>query len=244
MKKSISADGTPHFFLGENDRCPHLDECGLCNIITEMGEEYLCDICREHPRFYNFTNVSEVGIGMSCPEAARVILSSGDYTEFYEIGCVDAVGSVSFDGVGERGAVYEILSNESLEYSNRLREIYKKYSVPPREDAFYLEQLDSLEYLNGEHKAMFMNYSASRRSSENDIHYERFLGYLIYRHCTEAYDIEDFSARLGFCLFCERLLASLAFSCGAKSLEGISHLASIISEELEYSEENTFALTY
>ena len=80
---SIENGDTPHFALKENDRCPHLDERGLCKIIINMGEGYLCDICREHPRFYNFTNYGkEVGIGMSCPEACRIILNSDDYDEF------------------------------------------------------------------------------------------------------------------------------------------------------------------
>ena len=64
----------------------------------------------------------------------------------------------------------------------------------------------------------------------------------IYRQGTEAFDIDDCCDRLGFCLFCERLFASLICSEGAKSLREITTLASIISEEIEYSEENTFAL--
>ena len=65
---------------------------------------------------------------------------------------------------------------------------------------------------------------------------------MIYRHCTEAVDIEDFCARLGFCLFCEQLLTSLALSESARTFQEIAHLASIISEEIEYSDDNTSAL--
>jgi hypothetical protein len=68
------------------------------------------------------------------------------------------------------------------------------------------------------------------------------LAYLIYRHSTEAIDLEDFCARLSFCLFCERLLASLICSEGEKTKEEIEALSVIISEELEYSEENTYTL--
>ena len=52
IRKSIDTTGeSPCFRLGEGERCPHLDDCGLCNIITHVGEAYLCHICREHPRF-------------------------------------------------------------------------------------------------------------------------------------------------------------------------------------------------
>ena len=98
--------------------------------------------------------------------------------------------------------------------------------------------------MNGRHKNLFMNYSSARRPVGVDQYLERFLAYLIYRHCAEAFDAEDFALRLSFCLFCERLAASLIASEEATSFGEIVKLTSIISEELEYSEENTEALTY
>ena len=44
----------PSFRLGENERCSLLDENNLCRIITNMGEDCLCDICHMHPRFVNY----------------------------------------------------------------------------------------------------------------------------------------------------------------------------------------------
>ena len=62
--------------------------------------------------------------------------------------------------------------------------------------------------------------------------------------CTEAFDLEDFRLRLGFCLFCERLFASLICAEGVDPFYDIAALASVISEEIEYSDENTTALIY
>ena len=79
--KTVDCTDVPHFRLSSGDRCPHLDEQGLCRIITNVGEDYLCDICREHPRFYNDTAKGKaVGLGLSCEEAARIILSSDGLT--------------------------------------------------------------------------------------------------------------------------------------------------------------------
>ena len=242
---SISMGGTPHFRLGKGDRCPHLDDCGLCKIILNLGEDYLCDICREHPRFYNFTDVAEVGIGMSCPEAARLILHSPDYAMIEGVGEVDVQpDGVDFDGRAERSEIYAILQDTAFDYQTRLEHIYRKYAISVDEDAKQLEILASLEYLDADHKALFMKYSSKRRPVGKDAYLERFLAYFIYRHCSEAFDAEDFSDRLAFCLFCERLLASLICSESAKTLEEIAVLASIISEEIEYSDDNTAALTY
>ena len=243
IKNSISLEDTPHFRLGEGERCPHLDECGLCKIILSMGEDYLSDICREHPRFYNFTNVAEVGVGMSCPEAARLILSSPDFAKTEEVGTVaDFTDDVPFDGCAARGEVYAIL--EDNDYLTALDKIYREYSIDVGDDSRWLKILDSLEYLDADHKSMFLQYSSVLRPEEKEKaeYLKRFLAYFIYRHCTESINEEDFAAHLSFCLFCERLFASLICTQNAETLQDVATLASIISEEIEYSEENTWAL--
>lgn len=243
IKESISMDDTPHFRLCAGERCPHLDERGLCKIILGLGEDYLCDICREHPRFYNFTKVAEVGLGMSCPEAARLILASPDFAQTEEVGEVaDITDDVPFDGCAARADLYAILENN--DYASALDTIYHAYSIDAGEDEHWLEILDSLEYLDADHKELFLRYSSARRpeSGTTDEYQKRFLAYFIYRHCTEAFSGEDFCTRLSFCLFCERLFASLICAQGAQSLQEVATLACILSEEIEYSEENTWAL--
>ena len=243
IRDSISMKDTPHFRLCEGDRCPHLDERGLCKIILNVGEDYLCDICREHPRFYNFTSVAEVGVGMSCPEAARLVLSSPDFAVFEEVGEVATVtDDVPFDGCAARAAVYAIL--EENDYTSALDKIYCTYSIDVGEDDRWLNILGSLEYLDADRKGLFLQYSSALRpgGQEKAEYLKRFLAYLVYRHCTEAIDREDFCIRLAFCLFCERLFASLICLQKAETLQEIAALASLISEEIEYSEENTWAL--
>ena len=245
VKDSISMDGTPHFSLKEGDRCPHLDERGLCKIICHLGEGYLCDICREHPRFYNYTEVAEVGIGMSCPEAARVILSAADYMTFEEIGKVDGEAEdLPFDGRAERQRVYELLGDSGLSYQERIDQICALYEIEKGEDAVWQEQLSQLEYLDEGHKALFLQYSSAFCPNIYEAYLERFLAYLVFRHCTEAIDREDFSVRLRFCLFLEALLTSLLYTQKAETPEEIEYLARVISEEIEYSEDNTFTLIY
>lgn len=76
LKENISFGEPSCFILGENDRCPFLNNHNLCDIITKLGESALCQICTDHPRYYEwFGNIKEGGIGMSCEEAARIILT-------------------------------------------------------------------------------------------------------------------------------------------------------------------------
>ena len=72
----ISDDGSRCFKLTDNERCPFLNENNLCEIIIESGENSLCDICNDHPRFHNcFGDLRETGVGLSCIKAAETILN-------------------------------------------------------------------------------------------------------------------------------------------------------------------------
>ena len=72
-----STDGTPHFVLDERERCPFLNDRNLCDIIIKLGEHRLCGICADHPRFRNeLPDRVEVGLGLCCEEAARLLLGS------------------------------------------------------------------------------------------------------------------------------------------------------------------------
>ena len=72
----ISADESAHIVLTEDERCPFLRQDGLCGMILSHGEDMLCDICRDHPRFRNYwTDRVELGLGLVCESAGRLILS-------------------------------------------------------------------------------------------------------------------------------------------------------------------------
>lgn len=74
LRANISDDNC---FILQNDRCPFLNEQNLCDILLHCGETALCDICRMHPRYFNwFSDRKEGGIGLSCEEAARLILTT------------------------------------------------------------------------------------------------------------------------------------------------------------------------
>lgn len=54
LSANIATDGTPHFKLTKDERCPFLNQQNLCDIILNLGEESLCQICTDHPRFRSF----------------------------------------------------------------------------------------------------------------------------------------------------------------------------------------------
>lgn len=61
----------------EDGRCPMWRTDGLCRIQAELGEQALCTTCREFPRLtHDYGDFRELGLELSCPEAALYILAS------------------------------------------------------------------------------------------------------------------------------------------------------------------------
>lgn len=60
----------------ENSCCPMWRADGLCRIQAELGEGALCQVCSDFPRLtHDYGDFVERQLELSCPEAARLILS-------------------------------------------------------------------------------------------------------------------------------------------------------------------------
>ena len=58
-------------------RCPMWRTDGLCRIQAERGHDALCTVCQQFPRLrHDYGDFVELGLELSCPEAARIILES------------------------------------------------------------------------------------------------------------------------------------------------------------------------
>lgn len=70
-------DGWASMAITEDRRCPMWRDDGLCRIQAELDHGSLCATCREFPRLrHDYGTFVELGLSMSCPEAARLILST------------------------------------------------------------------------------------------------------------------------------------------------------------------------
>ena len=87
LRENILSSHGVHAFILQNDRCPFLDGDFLCRVQKELGEEGLCEICREHPRFYqSYCDVEEAGLAFACEGVAEMLLSKQKPTVFCETG--------------------------------------------------------------------------------------------------------------------------------------------------------------
>lgn len=61
--------------LKKDKRCPFLDEKNYCVIHSNLGEDYLSNVCTCFPRVTNkIDETYEMSLDVACPEAARLIL--------------------------------------------------------------------------------------------------------------------------------------------------------------------------
>lgn len=127
LRESIVVDDGDKIFKLKGNNCTFLNENKLCDIFTEIGEEGLCTVCKEFPRVTEeFGGLREIGLSLSCPEAARLILNNPDKIEF-EINEVEeeAPSYNEIDGLTYlmlmkgRGVVFNILQQRKLPFEER-----------------------------------------------------------------------------------------------------------------------------
>lgn len=124
-----SENGQPHFVLDEKNNCPFLNKNKLCDIYINLGEQHLCQICKDHPRFYEwFDGIKEAGVGLCCEEAARIILSQNKPFKTYELDIpfekCDGYDDEIYDYLLNcRTKIIEYIDKDSIDLSDKIRSI-------------------------------------------------------------------------------------------------------------------------
>ena len=93
LRSVLADDGDGAYMQIENGRCPMWRDDGLCRIQAELDHDALCHVCRTFPRLrHDYGDFVELGLELSCPEAARLIL-----TESADMLCQELPGSEEVD---------------------------------------------------------------------------------------------------------------------------------------------------
>ena len=260
LRKNIEiTDGCASFRLDEHERCPFLNRRNLCDIYLTLGENALCQICRDHPRFRNFfSDRTEVGLGLCCESAARLLLCAE--TPFSLIQIADdgetqtpTPEEAAFFAFRER--VFLSAQDRNLPPEQRLQTILDTVGAhlpqksPAAWAAFYaaLERLDhgwdaALETLCTLPPDAF----AAPFMKEAELFFENLLCCFLYRHLAGALDDGNLSVHAAFCVHGVQFLWALYRAC-AKEHAGFDvdlalNLVRQYATEIEYSAENLEAV--
>ena len=95
----LTEDMEHSFRLVEHGRCPFLNDRNLCDLCIELGEEALCEVCTEYPRFsLEYGDVLQKTLSLSCEEVGRILFSKEEPVSFVE----RSLGECEeLEGVGE-----------------------------------------------------------------------------------------------------------------------------------------------
>ncbi len=245
----------PHFILGAGDRCPFLNDEGLCEIICACGENALCDICYLHPRYKNFyTNFEETGLGFCCEEATRIILFE---QEPFSVNLPENILLSEEEELffAKRQKILNLLQNRSLTIAERFSALAESFdfsfnfSLEHLCDVYLgLERLDEawterVETLRG------FSFDGEIFTSEAlQVPFEQLAVNFIFRHLTDAMWDGAYAERIRFALVSCYLIGALWSHSGKQnngfSMNEMVEIVRLYSSEIEYSEENTEALIH
>ena len=259
LNAAIEDSEVSSFRLGEGERCPMLNANGLCDLITELGEESLCQICADHPRFRNFyADRTEIGLGMCCEEAARLILSQEEPMRLIFLeddGADDEPNEEEANLLALRTALIRIMQNETQPLAARLDRLLAAvdFTVPEKDWAEVYRELERLDPAWDNCLEVLSTRGLSDRpldpfgATSNEAKsmqraWSNFTVYLLYRHLPGALDDDDIPGRVAFCVLSTRVLMALCASHESCTLADCIEFARMYSAEIEYSEDNIAAL--
>ncbi len=236
LRQGIAGE-EPHFVLGKEERCPFLNQENLCDIILQLGEEALCQICSDHPRFYTWLpDRVEKGLGLCCEEAARLLLEHKEKVQWIEQEMPEEEDWEADKGyyllLQRREQVFSCLQNRNLSIPERLSAAFALHgaAMEQRDTEKDIAFLRTLEVLDERWSGLLQHWSTPKPWSAEEM--EQILVYLVYRYYLRS-TLEEgdalFALRFGDMTL--RLLAGLPE-------ESHVELVRMWSAELEYSEEN------
>ena len=240
------------FEMCEGGKCPFLNERGLCDIILDVGEDYISEICHEHPRFYNcFSDRIEVGIGLSCEEAARIILGQKKPAILEVIDEDDEDEDTLWEDeayiLEKRDELLSILQKDNLSLEETIAQILSAADskLPQKSYVEWAKILSSLERLDEEWEHMLdLLADCEDATPDKSLEYafKNLLSYFIYRHVSAA-DEDSLSATAAFACLSVKIIQGICAAevkrQGSCSFDFLCNAARLYSAEIEYSEENT-----
>ena len=254
-----------HFKLLPHDRCPFLDKDNLCEVYQHLGEDALCDICTEHPRFVEvYGDIMERGLGLCCEEAARLLLEGEGPLTFTCEECDEPEDELDDDDLdirdqvlGEREWMFETLADQGSPFAERLYKVFGytgENPFAPFENASAMfELLTKLESYGPDWDAALSRIKVRIESSEPIVDQElfsetestRLLAYLIYRHYAKCLFEGREQGKRQFAIFFWNLARFFTkelagdnpvFSPNPRTNTKINAVK-ILSKQLEYAEE-------
>ena len=228
------------FILAEHDRCPFLNKDGLCEIILNLGERAISQVCDDHPRFRNFyEGRTEIGLGLCCEAVAKMVIEKKTETVITEIeddGEDYEILPEEEEFFALREKVFSIAQERETDLEKRIEKILGLCSaeLPEKDFAEWAEIYLGLERLDEKWTEVLkkIRENPALPKDFDEISAEQLLCYFLFRHLS-PWNLPE---------TCAFAVLSLLMTEKAAEQVGIYEGARLYSSEIEYSDENIDAL--
>ena len=252
-------------FIQKNGRCPFLNENNLCDIIINEGENALCEVCRQHPRFVEeYGGITEISLSLACPAVIEILKDKTSLT-FYNTKETDEIPEYIIDdpllpalfklrqkmfGIIEHNSVNDAVS---LIYSLAVRfqelietdDYSSADSLTPElceiKEFDYYGVLSSLEILTDEwRRVLNSEENEPGNIDENDILLKNILIYFVYRYIPKAINDGNIISKAEFIIFSLGSVIRYAKrnQSAVSQKEKIAYTARLYSKEIEHDPDN------
>ncbi len=267
LKDSIVCiDGQSCFLLDDKERCCFLSEKGLCDIYSFLGEGYLCDICKEHPRFYDeFDGITQCGLGLCCEQVCEMLIDAESLTferdfEYDDIPedtrILLETMDTCFSIIGDRAESFDVRVRKLLDFATDAE--YELFGEKSRVTSFENRKkaIDEVLCVYGKTEPINALWVGFLYHLNNNFHvisvcdytpdlglYEKLLSYIIYRHFMNCrfdgriYNVIRFAVCAVVFIYASECLSYIMKGEVTKS-DKIDAIKRW-SQQIEYSQENT-----
>ena len=230
----------------KNGRCAFLNDDNLCDLIINLGEKSLCEVCAIHPRFINkLKGYTEIGVGIACEEGARLLLTFKDKITPSSSPNLKKLKGFEREIILFRQTILQIIYG-SATLSEKIKKILALLEVD--ENAFislpYLKKLSKMEMLDSDSVERLKNFSTITLEVEDEKEILNLLVYFIYRHLITAVDKLDLKSKTLFSIFSTLCIHNIYINSKnvQKDITLLTEIARDYSAEIEYSEKNLSSL--
>ncbi len=268
--RSKIVDG--HFELDQKERCPFLNNQNLCEIYMQLGEDSLCDICREHPRFVDvFGDIQEQGIGLCCEEGVRLLFDLQGPLAFEEFCNMEEPEDWDKELLDAKNSIFAIrteilnrLSNRTVPLSERLADIllFAASFTEERTDVLsedpnviwthHTEKLLQGESLGAEWDFFKAQIGCDLQKNQfknasglfSDVDGEKIVAYQIFRYFAKSVYDGDMLSKVKFAIYFWLVLKNFGRELSLQNAKPTASICAVklLSKQIEYSDENMESL--
>ena len=243
LKKGVNFKKSK-FKTDKSGRCAFLNDKNLCEIIINLGEKSLCQVCTDHPRFRSFFDDRvEVGLGFCCEEATRIILSFKDKIQpklVLDDGRAEQLDFNQKNVLGFREKALEIIQDRKQSIGDRINKLLVicRFDSDNKNFKATIKTFLSFEKVDKNWTALLRRIKKTalitRTPQKYELYAEQFLVNSIYRHLSNAEDTISVRARAISCVISWWLIISMVESLKLDLFDVVR----AFSVEVEYSDKN------